>query len=1821
MRKRFTQKITLSIFLLLFFSLPSLFACDGSGYVFNGITDNGDGTFTLNMTIHIAGGNYPGGILGGTQGFYFSTNAPGGMISVTPLTLTSLNGTSLTGVISGSTVTWGTPGAGPYFVTSTEPTQTFDILVTVSGFPSMWNGGGMENNGCPGGPGTSNPSPGYSGTICLPPSIQVLPPPDPICAGEPITLEAIPSLGSTVMWSNGQTGSTITYVPTVSTTLTATAQSGCGNASGSIPITVNPQPTLAPFPAIDICQGELITLTANAQNADLIEWDNGFFGPTIVFAPDESNTITVTASNICGAVNQLVPISVTPLPILAVLQGDQIICQGEIAELEVYVENATNFSWSNGPPTPAIVVSPTQTTVYTATASNDCLTLQEDIVVEVLPLPTIDVIQGDQAICQGQSAILNIFADNADDVAWNTGSNNAQITVTPGQTTDYTVSATNTCGTVQEAITVEVLTPPTLSVLQGDQAICQGASATLSVDVQNEDALNWSTGSSNPSITVSPAQDQSFTVTATNSCGQVDTTLNIDIQPPPTLSVVQGAQDICEGDSITLAIDPEYASIIQWTGGSLDSSITVSPMQSTTYTVMVSNNCGQADTAFTINVAPLPVLNVLQGSQAICDGQSATLLVEAINADNLQWSTGTTDSTLVVSPAQTENFLAVASNGCGQDSALLTVTVNPTYDNPLNLEACPGTSVTYAGVSLAPGDNQSFTLSTIAGCDSIVNVTVIELPAFETDLSLQACTGSAATYNGTMLPPGAMQSFTFTAANGCDSTVNVTVQEVSIIEQDLALQTCPGATIDYNGTALAPGDSQSFSFVGQSGCDSIVNVTVIALPTFESDLLLETCTGATIDYNGAALPPGTEQSFTYVAANGCDSTVNVTVMELPTFESGLSFEACSGTAVDYNGTMLDAGDSQSFTFTALNGCDSTVNVTIIELPVFETSLTLEACTGTTVNYNGTTLNPGDFQPFLYTAANGCDSTVNVAVTELPVFESSLTLEACTGTTATYAGETLDPGDSQRFTFTADNGCDSTVNVSVIELPTFETSLTLEACTGTTADYNGTPLNPGDNQPFLFTAANGCDSTVNVNVVELPTYERGLALQACTGFTVDYNGTTLNPGDVQSFTFNTQNGCDSVVNVTVIEVTVLEESLEFDACPGTTVSYNGATLNPGEAQDFTFTSQTGCDSIVTVSVIELPTFASSLTLEACTGTSTSYNGATLFPGDSQPFTLVAANGCDSVVTVTVQELSTFESNIQLQACPGTTVSYAGETLDPGDSQSFTLTAQNGCDSIVNVSVLELPTFEQGLVLQACIGSTITYNGTSLIPGDNQSFTLTAQNGCDSVVNVTVTGVEIFETDLDLAACSGTSVTYNGTVLPAGAAQDFTFTSQIGCDSIVSVNVLELPVYEQALQLETCEGTTLSYNGAVLAPGATQSFTLISQDGCDSVVNVSVLAVDTIATFEQRSICTGDSALIFGQYETTPGLYTQTSLSYNGCDSTHRVELSRRPLPVITYNAEGACPEEANGSAMLSANGASSPYNFRWPDGNTNASRANLAPGAYTITVTDATGCRQSAIVQVPERSITIESDIGDISCFGEKDGFIAISASGANGLRYSLDGDIFGGNGFYPNLGPGEYTAYVRDDYNCLYTQPGIIVSEPDKLLILLPPDTTIRKGDSIAILAQANRVGPVQFNWRPNYNISCTDCNPPSAYPEESVYYYVTARDGNGCTADDRILIYVDKFRGVYIPNAFSPNGDGANDVFYIFADESVAEIKSFLVFNRWGEAVFESYNFQPNNPIYGWDGIFRSEVLNPAVFAYMAEIEFKDGEVVLFKGDVTLAK
>ena len=121
--------------------------------------------------------------------------------------------------------------------------------------------------------------------------------------------------------------------------------------------------------------------------------------------------------------------------------------------------------------------------------------------------------------------------------------------------------------------------------------------------------------------------------------------------------------------------------------------------------------------------------------------------------------------------------------------------------------------------------------------------------------------------------------------------------------------------------------------------------------------------------------------------------------------------------------------------------------------------------------------------------------------------------------------------------------------------------------------------------------------------------------------------------------------------------------------------------------------------------------------------------------------------------------------------------------------------------------------------------------------------------------------------------------------------------------------------------------------------------------------------------------------------------------------------------------------------------------------------------------------------------------------------------------------------------------------------------------------------------------------------------------------YTVQVTDSLGCSATDEITITVDKSRDVYIPNVFTPNGDGINDNFMIFGGIGVTQIEVLKIYNRWGELLFEASNFQPNDPFFSWDGKLKGKSLNPSVFVYFAEISFFDGVTIPYKGDVTLLK
>lgn len=149
----------------------------------------------------------------------------------------------------------------------------------------------------------------------------------------------------------------------------------------------------------------------------------------------------------------------------------------------------------------------------------------------------------------------------------------------------------------------------------------------------------------------------------------------------------------------------------------------------------------------------------------------------------------------------------------------------------------------------------------------------------------------------------------------------------------------------------------------------------------------------------------------------------------------------------------------------------------------------------------------------------------------------------------------------------------------------------------------------------------------------------------------------------------------------------------------------------------------------------------------------------------------------------------------------------------------------------------------------------------------------------------------------------------------------------------------------------------------------------------------------------------------------------------------------------------------------------------------------------------------------------------------------------------------------------------------------------------------------------------INVQWTPVTGLSCISCLAPTATPTDDITYYVKVVNHFGCSATSAVSIkLVCSNENLFIPNSFSPNGDGQNDIFYV-RGQGRQTIRVFRVFNRWGQLVFERAGASTNDPSAGWDGRFKGELLNPDVFVYYVEVVCDKGGVNLLKGNITLIR
>jgi subtilisin-like proprotein convertase family protein len=1631
-----------------------------------------------------------------------------------------------------------------------------------------------------------------------------------ICVGASVTLTA--TGGTTYTWNNGVTqGVAFSPASTATYTVTGTDANGCINTDQVI-VTVNPLPAVNAGADFAVCTGG--TATLNGTGAVAYTWNNGVTNG-VPFTPAATTTYIVTGTDANGCINtdQITVSVLTSAPVNA--GPDVAICTGQSTTLTA--TGAVTYSWDQGLGTGNnFTVSPTGTTTYTVvgTDGNGCIGT-DAITVTVNALPTTNA-GTDQTVCQGTSVTLT--ATGAATYSWDNGVTNG-VAFTPGVgTVTYTVTGTSAAGCITTDQVVVTVNPLPTTNAGPDQTVCAGTAVTLTAT--GAASYSW-TGGVNQGVPFTPAATTTYTVTGTSAAGCTTTDqVTITVNPLPTTNAGPD-QTVCDGTAITLTATG--AATYSWDNGVTNGIAFTPTIGTVTYTVTGTSAAGcitSDQVVVSVNPNPNPVI---QGPTEYCTGFTATLST-SVPYTTYNWSTGATTATINATIANNPISVTVSNGfGCTATSAIFTVTENAIITANFTETICQGGSVLIHGVLQSVAGVYSQTFVSASGCDSVSNVTLVvnPLPAVNAGIDQAVCTGTSTLLNATgainyVWDNGITQGTPFTQAigtvtytvtgtdaNGCVNTdqVNITVNPLPIVDAGADQQVCIGGTVTLNGAgaatytwnngvtngvAFAPSVTTTYTVTGTdaNGCinsDQMI-VTVNPLPAVNAGTDVTTCAGGTVTLtgsgavnynwnngitNGVAFTPAATTTYTLTGtdANGCVNTdqVLVTVAGLPAVNAGPDQTVCVGTSVTLSGSgaatyTWDNGVTNSVPFTPAvgtvtytvtgtdgGGCVNTdqVVVTVNPLPIVNAGVDQTVCIGTSVTLNGAGANT-------YTWNNG--------VTNGVAFTPSIT-------------------NTYTVTGTDGNGCINTdqVIVTVNALPNVNAGPDLTTCAGGSVTLsgsgatsyswnngvvNGVAFIPAATNTYTVTGtdANGCINTdqVVVTVAGLPAVNAGPDQTVCSGTSV-----TLSGSGAATYTWN--NGVTNGTSFTPAVGTVIYTVTGTDAGGCVNTDQVSVTVNPLPIVD------AGPDQAICI--------GATVTLSGAGATTYTWNNGVI---NNTPFT------------------------------PALTTTY-----------SVTGTDVNGCINIdqVVVTVNPLPNVGAGPDQTVCVGTPVTLSGTG-------ATVYSWNNGVTNAVAFTP---------------AVGSITYT-----------VTGTDGNGCTNTdqVIVNVNALPVINAGTDQTVCQGTQVTLtatgastytwdpvitNGTAFTPSVgTTTYTVTGTDvnGCINTdqVDVTVNPTPVVGAGTDLVICIGESVTLNGSgaatYSWNNGVtngvaftpsvgtvtYTVTGTSAFGCTATDEVIVVVNPLPnVFAGNDLTICEGQ---TVTLTGSGA---VNYTWDNNvlNGTAFTPSLGTTTYTVTGTSAAGCINTDQVDVTVNPNPIVSFVPGATngCTPFVTTLTNTTPDSQNCVWTISNGTVLTGCETVPVTfsqgGCYDVTLTTTSILGCTasFTANNLVCVEDYPIASFTPSSNELSTLNT-EVYFDNTTTGASTYSWTFGVDDDgSTVENPIYTFPNDVTGQYeviLIATSPLGCTDTATTIIQVYEELLFYVPNTFTPDIDIHNPVFLpIFTSGFDPYNYNLMIFNRWGEVIFES-----NDPEVGWNGSYGNngeiEMVQDGVYTW--KIEFK---------------
>ena len=584
------------------------------------------------------------------------------------------------------------------------------------------------------------------------------------------------------------------------------------------------------------------------------------------------------------------------------------------------------------------------------------------------------------------------------------------------------------------------------------------------------------------------------------------------------------------------------------------------------------------------------------------------------------------------------------------------------------------------------------------------------------------------------------------------------------------------------------------------------------------------------------------------------------------------------------------------------------------------------------------------------------------------------------------------------------------------------------------------------------------------------------------------------------------------------------------------------------------------------------------------------------------------GCDSVFLHQIRIGDELTETVDTTICEGDL--FKGVQILQDEVITQNLTSVQGCDSIVTYLVKLVTASEYEGNITVLSGDMV--NGIPVFSDTTIISTLTNSVGCDSTATIHVTVYNGQPTFIDEDLCLGES--FNGIFYMSDTSFVDTLASVSGFDSLVFTNITVNEHFYISDQTSLCLGEPFPGTGIAYPNDTTFVQNLQTIHGCDSFITTSIHVVVPEFSVVDTSICLGETYMGIAYQEDQ--VFTETITTPNGCDSlVYQVNLTVHPE--VSANISGVTEICQGEETKLTALGGNQ---FSWSTGEVSESITVSSAGTFDVIVSNGSGCENVASVTVTESGLQATAEIEHPRCHFDLSGTINFTnvSEGFEPYSYSIDGgNFFTSAAEFPNLSPDVYEVKVQDKNGC-YWEETVEIIAPDEIWVDAGDDWDIRLGESLELNAFPNFV-PDSILWSPPVDLECPTCLETTASPRKTTTYTILLFNENGCSAESKVSVLVRPQYEVYVPNAFSPNGDGINDSFMLQSDDNVKQVRRMAIFERWGGLVFSAENFQPNDINVGWDGKWRNEPAPQGMYVWVAEVEFLDGKVRVFEGSVGL--